>query len=111
MPGMKFHCHSCQPDGQSSPLPPSEGVGRPNRTETYSTRRGEAPLCLGSPLQLVLGLSYKVVSPVLDTTSVLWVTRFNEYECLHFIYAPQIRNLKRSYSRFIIIFLTVTVGL
>lgn len=111
MAGMKFHCRSCQPDGQSSPLPPPEGVGRPSRMETSRTQRGEAALCLESLLQLMLGLSYKVVSPELDTTSVLWLTRFNEYECLHCIYALWIRNLKRSYSRFIIDFLTATVAL
>lgn len=49
MAGMKFHCHSCQPDGQSSPLPPLEGVRRPSRMETSRTQRGEAALCLGVP--------------------------------------------------------------
>lgn len=111
MAGMKFHCQYCQPDGQSSFLPPPEGVERPSRMETSRTQRGEAAFCLRSLLQLVLGLSYKVISPMLDTTSVLWVTRFNEYECLHFIYALRIRNLECSYSRFIITFLTVTIGL
>lgn len=80
--------------------------------EMSCTQRAEAVLYLESLLQLVLRLSYKVISLVLDTTSFLWVTRFNGYKCLHFLRAPRLGSLEHSYSRFIIIaFLTVTTGL
>lgn len=110
MAGMKSHCHSCQPDGQRSPLSLPEGIGRPSRMGKSDMQRGEVALCLGSLLQLVLGLSYKVMSLVLGTTSVLWVASFNECECLCFIYALWIRNSGCSYSRSITAFLTVTIA-
>lgn len=73
MAGMKFPLQSCQPDGQSSPLPLLRVWGGQAEWKR-AVPRGEKQLCVSGVPSAVLGLSHTVLSPVLDANSAPGVT-------------------------------------